>query len=305
MLAAVVLVVGAAINGSQAQAQLPQPPRRPPNQQTPGSGPPAAPATPVRDTGGRPPTPSPGTSVLTGTVSSITGQPIAGARINVNGEGATRTTMTDARGRFSIGELRMGRYYLNVAKPGYITIAYGQRRVNSQGTAIPLGEGETRDLTMQLPRGSVLTGMVLDERGEPAVNASVRAMRMMSTGGERRPQPVGGDSTDDRGIFRIHSLQPGDYAVCAVQRNGAPQNDAQRVQSEIDMLRRSLENAPNAAARQQMTSRLADLERQLPAQAEPTTGYGTVCFPGSSPNAATTIPLAAGRSGRTSISSSS
>jgi len=49
---------------------------------------------------------------------------------------------TDARGRFSLTALRAGRYYVTVSKPGYVTVTYGQRRVNSQGTPIPLGEGE-------------------------------------------------------------------------------------------------------------------------------------------------------------------
>jgi protocatechuate 3,4-dioxygenase beta subunit len=232
--------------------------------------------------------------VLTGLVTTFAGQPAAGARVTVGGEGPARMTTTDARGRFSITALRAGRYYVSVSKPGYVSVTYGQRRVNSQGTAVPLGDGETRDIAVQLPRGGVITGMVLDERGEPAVNAFVRVMRFVPGAGERQPQQAGGDNTDDRGIYRVHSLQPGDYAVCATLRGMGPQNDAQRIQSEIDMLRRSMTNAPTAGARQQMATRLADLQGQLPAQTEPMTGYANVCFPGSSPTASTTIPLAAG-----------
>ena len=177
---------------------------------------------------------SPGTSTLTGIVTTYAGQPAVGARIMVGGEGPSRMAMTDARGRFSVAALRAGRYYVTVSKPGYVTVTYGQRRVNSQGTPIPLGDGETRDIAMQLPRGGVITGMVLDERGEPAVNAFVRVMRFMPGAGERRPQQTGGDNTDDRGIYRVHSLQPGDYAVCATYRGSGPQNDAQRIQMEMD-----------------------------------------------------------------------
>ena len=263
-------------------------------QQTPGSRSPAQPAAPVRDTAGRPPAAPPGTSTLSGTVTTYGGQPAAGARIMAGGEGPSRTTMTDARGRFSLTALRAGRYYVTVSKPGYVTVTYGQRRVNSQGTPIPLGDGETRDIAMQLPRGGVITGMVLDERGEPAINAFVRVMRFMPGAGERRPQQSGGDNTDDRGTYRVHSLQPGDYAVCATYRGSGPQNDAQRMQMEMEGLRRAMASAPSAGARQQMATRLADLQTQMPAQSEPATGYASVCFPGSSPTASTTIAVAAG-----------
>ena len=201
--------------------------------------------------------------------------------------------MTDARGRFSVAALRSGRYYVSVSKPGYVNLTYGQLRANSQGTPIPLGDGETREIAMQLPRGGVITGMVLDERGEPAVNAFVRVMRFMPGAAERRPQETGGDNTDDRGIYRVHSLQPGDYAVCANFRGG-PQNEAQRIQMEIDGARRAMNSAPSPGLRQQLATRLAELQAQLPAQNEPATGYSNVCFPGSSPTPSTMIPVGAG-----------
>ncbi len=276
-----------------AQPQATPPPTTPGVQQTPGPRSPAQPAAPVRDAGGRPPAAPPGTSVLTGLVTTDTGQPAVGARIMAGGEGPSRMATTDARGRFSLAALRAGRYYVTVSKPGYVTVTYGQRRVNSQGTPIALGDAETRDIAVQLPRGGVITGMVLDERGEPAVNASVRVMRFMPGAAERRPQEMGGDNTDDRGIYRIHSLQPGDYAVCANFRGG-PQNEAQRIQMEIEGARRAMNSAPSPGMRQQMATRLAELQAQLPAQNEPATGYSNVCFPGSSPTPSTMIPVGAG-----------
>ena len=52
---------------------------------------------------------------------------------------------------------------------------------------------------------------------------------------------------------------------------------------EMEGVRRAMTSAPSAGARQQMATRLADLQAQLPAQSEPATGYASVCFPGSSP----------------------
>jgi protocatechuate 3,4-dioxygenase beta subunit len=266
-----------------------------------GPHPPAQPAAPVRDPGGRPATtPLPaGNAVLAGTITTAAGQPVAGARVMLNGgDGPGRTTTTDARGQFVIEGLRTGRYYVNVMKPGFMSLSYGQRRVNTMGTAIPLKDGERRAIELQLPRAAVITGMILDERGEPSINTQVRGMRYTMVNGRRRAQQVANDSSDDRGIYRLHSLQPGEYAVCAVARNMGPMNDAQRIQMEVESARRAIENAPSAAAKLAIAERLKVLEAQKVDQTEPNLGYAPVCYPSSSaPSAAVTVAAGEERSG--------
>jgi len=214
------------------------------------------------------------------------------------GDGPGRTTTTNTSGRFLFEGLRTGRYFVNVSKPGFMSLAYGQRRVNSMGTPIPLADGERRVIEMQLPRAAVITGMILDERGEPSINTQVRGMRYTMVNGRRRAQQTANDMTDDRGIYRLHSLQPGEYAVCAVARNMGPMNDAQRIQMEIEGMRRSLENAPSAAARQAMLDRLKVLQAERVDQTEPNLGYAPVCYPSSAgPSAAITIGAGEERSG--------
>ena len=275
-----------------AQAVVPGPAQPPPPAQTSGS---------VRDPGGRPAMPPapPGKAVLAGTITTPTGQPAAGARVMLGGgDGPGRTTMTNTSGQFVFEGLRTGRYFVNVSKPGFMSLAYGQRRVNSMGTAIPLADGERRVIEMQLPRAAVITGMILDERGEPSINTQVRGMRYTMVNGRRRAQQTANDMTDDRGIYRLHSLQPGEYAVCAVARNMGPMNDAQRIQMEIEGMRRSLENAPSAAARQAMLDRLTVLQAERVDQTEPNLGYAPVCYPSSAgPSAAITIGAGEERSG--------
>ena len=275
-----------------AQAVVPGPAQPPPPARTSGS---------VRDPGGRPAMPPapPGKAVLAGTITTPTGQPAAGARVMLGGgDGPGRTTMTNTSGQFVFEGLRTGRYFVNVSKPGFMSLAYGQRRVNSMGTAIPLADGERRVIEMQLPRAAVITGMILDERGEPSINTQVRGMRYTMVNGRRRAQQTANDMTDDRGIYRLHSLQPGEYAVCAVARNMGPMNDAQRIQMEIEGMRRSLENAPSAAARQAMLDRLKVLQAERVDQTEPNLGYAPVCYPSSAgPSAAITIGAGEERSG--------
>ena len=241
----------------------------------------------------------PGKAVLAGTITTATGQPAAGARVMLSGgDGPGRTTTTNASGQFAFEGLRTGRYYVNVNKPGFMSLSYGQRRVNSMGTAIPLADGERRAIEMQLPRAAVITGMILDERGEPSINTQVRGMRYTMVNGRRRAQQVANDSSDDRGIYRLHSLQPGEYAVCAVARNMGPMNDAQRMQMEVESARRAIENAPSAAAKLAIAERLKVLEAQKVDQTEPNLGYAPVCYPSSSaPSAAVTVAAGEERSG--------
>jgi hypothetical protein len=137
----------------------------------------------------------------------------------------SRLATTDAQGRFEIRELPAGRYSMTASKGGFVTLQYGQRRPTESGTPIELGDGQTLDkLLIGLPRGSVISGRITDEFGEPMANASVVAMRYGYQAGVRRLLPAGGgnsrDSTDDQGQYRLFGLPPGDYFVSAVLRTG-------------------------------------------------------------------------------------
>ena len=287
---ALVALAAAVAAGALSHAQEPVAPRAP-----------AAPAGQVRDPSGRGPAPlttvRTGTGSISGTVSVAgAGQPSWGARVSLSSaESGARTATTDSQGRFAFTNLPAGRYMVNINKPGYVSVGYGQRRVGGGATPIILGDGEQREIALALPRGGVITGTVLDERGEPAMNVQVRGMRYMMTNGARRLSQTAGGSTDDRGIYRLHSLQPGEYSVCVSARNMGLQTEAQRVQMELESLRRTLEspNGPPANVRQSMTARMTQLQAQLAEQTEPVTGYAPVCYP-SGGTSSTPIAVNAG-----------
>jgi hypothetical protein len=54
-----------------------------------------------------------------------------------------RATTTDGDGRYELVELPAGRYQMRVAKAGYVTMEYGQRRPFEPGTPINVRDGET------------------------------------------------------------------------------------------------------------------------------------------------------------------
>jgi hypothetical protein len=248
---------------------------------------PTAPTTQVRDPTGRPAPTKVGNATVSGTVTSPTGHAVIGARVMLQSPelAGGMSVVSDGQGAFAFSALAAGRYTVNAVKPGYVTYRQGQRSVRNMFTSIVLADGEAKTVGLQLARGGVITGTVLDERGEPAINVPVVSMRYQFVGGQRRPQQMGQAMTDDRGIYRIHSLDPGEYNVCVTARPGmnfSMMSDAQRLQMELEGMRNALANANRnnmpGAARESMQTRLAQLEARLATtNAEPATGYGPVC----------------------------
>jgi protocatechuate 3,4-dioxygenase beta subunit len=179
----------------------------------------------VRDQG---PAPSrTGTAALSGVVvtDEQTPQPIKRAAVTVvNADGTfNRTAYTNEAGRFSLTGLPAGRYSLSVNKAPYLRMSYGARRVDLPGTTITLqAASQMTDIVMRLSRGAVISGRVTDENGDPASGVAVRTMRLRMQGGERTFGPpgsgLGNDMTDDRGMFRLYGLPPGEYVVIASPR---------------------------------------------------------------------------------------
>lgn len=168
--------------------------------------------------------PPKGTAVLRGVVvAADTGAPVRRAQVRASAadSGDTRTTLTDEQGRFELKDLAGGRYTVVASKGGFVTLQYGQRRPGEPGTPVDLPAGQAVEkLVIGLPRGSVITGRIVDEFGEPLTGAQVQALRYAWVSGARRLQPAGAaDRTDDQGTYRIFGLPPGEYVVTATLRD--------------------------------------------------------------------------------------
>lgn len=167
-----------------------------------------------------------GTARLSGQVTvAETGRPIRRAVVSVSSPALrdNKSVLTDADGRWTVRDLPAGRFTVSVSKAGYVRLSYGQRRPFEAGKGVDIAAGQSVEkLDVALPRGSAVTGRVLDEFGEPLANASVSALRYAFAGGQRRLLPTGNiDRTDDLGQFRVHGLAPGDYYISA-RPNSAP-----------------------------------------------------------------------------------
>jgi hypothetical protein len=250
--------------------------------------PPAWPQTPVPPRDTRPvETAAPaGTASISGTVVVAgSGQPARRARVSLSGaelRGSLSKT-TDAEGRFAFAKLPAGRYSLTVSKSAHVSATYGQHRPGSgrPGTPIQLADGQRFEARLQLPRGGAITGTVLDEHAEATPAIPVRAMRYVMQNGQRTLQSAGTGTTDDRGVFRIFGLQPGDYVVCATPR-GATGSDAERMQAEVEAMRRAAESVAQREATEAraLQDRLTFLQSQMNDEQQ-ATGYSPICFPGT------------------------
>lgn len=164
--------------------------------------------------------PAKGTATIRGyVVAADTGTPLRRVRIRAttsNGQD-TVTTTTDDQGRFELTELVGGRYTVMAFRTGFVTLQYGQRRPGERGTPVDVAPGATVEkIVIGLPRGGVIAGRVMDDRGEPLAGALVQVLRASFGPRGRQMQPAGGmDNTDDLGGFRIYGLSPGTYVVSA------------------------------------------------------------------------------------------
>lgn len=80
-------------------------------------------------------------------------------------------------------------------------------------------DGEVRELTLVPPRGAPISGHVVDERGEPIVDAWVRVAASVPDT-LLGLQPVAPVLTDDRGAFVLPELLPGSYRLTASNEMG-------------------------------------------------------------------------------------
>ena len=210
-------------------------------------------------------------------------RPVRRARVSLSGgeTGSGRTTITDDEGRFAFSDLAPGRYTVAAAKNGWIAMEYGAKRPMRGGTPVPLKAGERASITIRLPRGSVITGIVTDEQGRPAPDLTVRAMRYAMQSGERRLVNAGVPSlSDERGVYRIYNLPAGEYIVgTSIGASRAfGQNLEIRLTTDLDV-----------------RDALADPRQAAPPPPERTADYAPTYYPGTaSPMEAAPVVVRAG-----------
>jgi len=161
-----------------------------------------------------------GTAVIAGSVvDGLSGDPVAKAVVTVTWHGTPRswaTARTDGSGHFRFEGLPPGAYDLRAAKNGGVAV-YGANTTRETGETITLGDGETRaNLKLRFLHYASISGHVFDSEGEPVIGAQVQLLRATRNFGRRMLVNGGPQAqTDDRGEYRMPSIQPGQYYLSA------------------------------------------------------------------------------------------
>ncbi len=162
--------------------------------------------------------PPPGMAgAIRGRVMSDSGEPLDQTDVFVVGAGFRRSLRTDAAGAFVVAGLRAGDYTLEASRVGFLTRRYGQQHATHSGATITVGTDRiVEGIDIVLPYGATMTGVIVDEHGEPLQNVEVQALALREAEGRAAATPTGSARrTDDRGRYRLFGLQPGRYLVAA------------------------------------------------------------------------------------------
>jgi hypothetical protein len=134
------------------------------------------------------------------------------------GRGSAERIAAGANGRFVVRGLPVAVYTVRAEAPGYLGGSVGLGRPGGS-ESLEIREGQTTArVTIRLWKQAILTGVVVDEAGEPVIGASVRAYRRsISRFGVMSYVSARPATTDDRGAYRLFGLEPGEYLVLVPQ----------------------------------------------------------------------------------------
>ena len=178
-------------------------------------------------------------------------------------------------GRFAFSALPEGRFNLSASKPGHISrllraAPAGPARHANPARRRPASPGATADHAAAA--SSPAPCSTKTPRRIPGT--PVRALRyVMQSGAADAGSRPGTAATDDRGVYRIYGLQPGEYIVFATPRNANSQGVERAVRSELQQLVQQSEvmarmEAVQAQAAQALAERIAQLRASMPAQVD-------------------------------------
>jgi hypothetical protein len=155
-------------------------------------------------------------------VDGLTDSPLASAVVTISGPSAPTTgnaVVVDSRGRFVFRGLAAGRYSLTAQRTGYMSGAYGRLRFDGAGQPLDLSDGaRMTNVEIRVWPYASISGTVIDETGEPLVGVYIYPFERNYLAGRPSLTTRGATRTDDRGMYRLGQLRPGDYVVAMVSR---------------------------------------------------------------------------------------
>jgi hypothetical protein len=147
---------------------------------------------------------------------------------------------TDGNGEFQIVDVPAGQYFIDVSAPGIIHPGVSDENGAGALTTVTVDGTSTVEVVVRVKRGGAISGKVTYADGDPAINASVRIFRKREG---KWTQVIGRRSedaiTDERGIYRVSGLWPGEYVVGAAEQKWSVELNAQDKPDAPHLLNRS------------------------------------------------------------------
>lgn len=181
---------------------------------------------------GQPGSSATGTGFIVGKViDGTTNRPVSNALVSIvrsSGDAApapvpgvpqaSPQVLTGNDGAFLFRSLPKGDFSVRVQAPGYLAaLGIDGRRPGGSTQTLTLAEGERiNDVTIRLWRAASIAGQVIEETGEPVEGVFVSVLSIDRSSGQKMLSGLRAAITDDRGIYRLAGLMPGDYVACVL-----------------------------------------------------------------------------------------
>jgi len=153
-------------------------------------------------------------------VSSLTGQPVAGAHVtvmSVEHNEFVQNVISAVDGHFAFSGLPAGKYSLVASAHGFRSQGFNQH--GDFFTGIVVGpDFDADNLIFRLVPDAFIEGVVTDEDSELIRNASVALFLRSNDTGQQHTQQIRSATTDDRGHYQFGHLPPGTYFVAVSAR---------------------------------------------------------------------------------------
>jgi len=145
-----------------------------------------------------------------------TGRPLARALVAlrpVEGVGGAPQSVRANRGGQFTFSVSAGMYLLRASRNGFAPFQYGQKNWKSAGRPMAVEQDGSLYLDIRLRRYAAIAGTVLDEN-----EIGIPDQKVIAYPARQPLQVAASATTDDRGIYRIHGLEPGTYYVRAAAK---------------------------------------------------------------------------------------
>jgi hypothetical protein len=160
---------------------------------------------------------SPQTGAVEGDVTdSVTGEPIAGARVRLVTHNRVTVAKSGADGHFEFRDVPFGVYVVDADKPGCMRSSDSAGQHSADGVDLSASR-PSANVHVALLRYAVITGKITDSAGVPLEGATVLVRPTLP--GDPRQENVASATTNDLGEYRVAYLAPGQYAVSAKFNN--------------------------------------------------------------------------------------